>query len=70
MKNKAKLKRIAKRLAKTILIQTSVPLLFQNSGLNEEQISYIKECIYEIANKLTDKEQAYDVDELVKEYFT
>lgn len=59
IKNKNKLKEIAKRHAKGILKATDNSN-FMDSGLTEDEISYVAEHVREIGDRITEKDPLWD----------
>lgn len=63
------LKKIAKRFAKSILLNTQASVSFDNV-LTDDESEYVCKELIKIANKITTDEDSSDVDSLVKEYYT
>jgi len=67
MKNKRKLNKIAKRLAKTILMQVETPIMLDGTKLTEDEVDYVGDCMIRIAERITQERQESDVNKLVNE---
>lgn len=62
------LKKIAKRYAKSVLLNTQASVSFDGI-LTENEAEYIGKELIKIANKITVDEDSSDVESLVKEYY-
>lgn len=67
---KRKLNNIAKRIAKTILMQSEALVMLHTTDLTEDEASYIDECLHKIGERITDKDQESDVEKIVKEEYS
>ena len=63
------LKQITKRWIKGIIMANEAQVSFMDSKLTEEECAYIQKCSDEIAEKITDMQVIFDVDELVSLYY-
>ncbi len=63
------LKKIARRYAKSILINTQAQIGFDGE-LTVEECSFIQEELNKIANKITSDKAIGNVNDLVAEYYT
>ena len=64
---KRKLNKIAKRIAKTMLMQVEASVVLDDTKLTEDEADYIGNCIKRIAERITDEYQESDVKKLVNE---
>jgi len=65
------LKEIAKRFAKSILLDSGTSdYAFMESGLTEEEHQYVIEELHKIAERITDLPVSDDTESLVKEYYS
>jgi hypothetical protein len=67
---KRKLNTIAKRIAKTILMQVEISLMLDDTQLTEDETGYVDDCIKRIAERITEDEQESDIERLVNEVLT
>lgn len=69
IKNKRALNLIAKRWAKSILVNTECAIAFSETELTEEEVSFIQDKVRDIAEKITALDPVSNSGELVEEYF-
>lgn len=64
---KKRLSKIAKRIAKTMLMQAEASVMLDTTKLTEDEVDYVSGCMKRIAEKITDEQQESDIEKIVSE---
>lgn len=69
VENKRILKEIAKRYAKSVLLESEAHIHFEGSALTDDEISYVEGCLRKLGERITDLDPVSSSIALVAEYF-